>query len=140
MPIFLDTGFYFALLANKDSHHTQATKLLKRVASWEFGRPVTSDFVFDEAMTLISTQVKGEKENLLRKMKNLFLGEEPLGHLVCIEPVWLPEIADLHIKLTTPGPSPSFTDCSSIIACQKQGIEKILSFDWHFEGFLNLIH
>jgi predicted nucleic acid-binding protein len=140
MPIFLDTGFYFALLSKKDPHHPHARSLVKRLASWEFGRPVTSDYVLDEAMTLISMRVKGEKGNLLQKMKSLFLGEEPLGQLVCIKPTWLPEIAELHIKLATPGPSPSFTDCSTILTCKKHGIEKILSFDRHFEHFLNVIH
>src|SRR4030042_2848268 len=119
MAIFLDTGFYFALLAKRDPHHNRAEILFPQVAAWEFGRPMTSDYILDEAMTLISTRVKGEKSVLLKKMQDLFLGEEPIGYLVRIDSDGLPEIANLHQKLTTSDPAPSFTDCSNIIACQK---------------------
>jgi len=49
---------------------------------------------------------------------------------------WLDEITTLQVKLCQDGTDASFTDCSSIIACQKQEIGKIVSFDGHFEGSL----
>ncbi|HME50594.1 MAG TPA: hypothetical protein VKM55_00115 [Candidatus Lokiarchaeia archaeon] len=49
---------------------------------------------------------------------------------------WFGEIAALQIKLCRDETEASFTDSSAIIECQKQKIGKIVSFDGHFEGFL----
>ncbi len=90
-------------------------------------------------MTLISVRIKTEKTHLLLKMNDLFLGTEPIGHLLFIDTNWMEEIADLQIKMVKSGTLTSFTDCSNIVLCQKRGIENIIAFDGHFEGFLTQI-
>ncbi len=139
MGIFLDTGFYFALLSKKDKNHIRAQELLEEIAEGRYGRICTSNFVFDESMTLINVRTKGTRKDLLEKMSSLFLGIEPIADLIAVEDQWLQEIVNLQIKMTKNGNSISFTDCSNIILCQKRNLTKIVSFDGHYNGLLTQI-
>jgi hypothetical protein len=139
MSIFLDTGFYFALLAKKDSNHAQAELLLNELSEGIYGHIYTSDFVFNESMTLINVRTKGTRKDLLERMKSLFLGEEPLAKMITVDNEILDEISNLQIKITKINEPISFTDCSTIILCQIRKISKIISFDSHYVGFLTQI-
>ena len=100
MGIFLDTGFYYALLSKKDKNHKRAREILKEVAEGLYGRICTSNFVFDESMTLINVRTNGNRKDLLEKMSSLFLGTEPIAEMVAVENQWLQEIVYLQIKIT----------------------------------------
>lgn len=139
MGIFLDTGFYFALLAIKDTNHSRAQFLLNELSEGIYGQIYTSDFVFNESMTLINVRTKGERKDLLEKMKSLFLGEGPIAKMIKIESQLFDEIADLQIKTTKKEDPISFTDCSNIVLCQKRKLPMIISFDEHYKGFLTRI-
>ncbi len=139
MGIFIDTGFYFALLAKKDTNHNRAEILLNELSEGIYGQIFTSDFIFDESMTLINVRTRGDRKDLLERMKSLFLGEEPIAKMITIDTQLLDEIVNLQIKLTRKDEPISFTDCSNIIICQKRKIYKIISFDSHYKGFLTQI-
>ena len=139
MGIFVDTGFYFALLATKDAKHSRAQFLLNELSEGIYGQIYTSDFVFDESMTLINVRTKGERTDLLEKVKSLFLGEYPIAKMIMIESQLFDEIANLQIKITKKDDPLSFTDCSNIILCQKRKLFKIISFDGHYKGILTQI-
>ena len=139
MGIFLDTGFYYALLSKKDKNYKRAHAILKEVAEGLYGRICTSNFVFDESMTLINVRTNGHRTDLLEKMSSLFLGTESIAEMVAVENQWLQEIVYLQIKITKKGNAISFTDCSNIILCQRRLLTKIVSFDSHYNGFLTPI-
>ncbi len=139
MGIFLDTGFYYALLSKKDKNYKRAHEILKEMAEGLYGRICTSNFVFDESMTLINVRTNGNRTDLLEKMRSLFLGTEPIAEMVAVENQWLQEIVYLQIKITKKGNAISFTDCSNIILCQRRLLTKIVSFDSHYNGFLTQI-
>jgi len=139
MSIFLDTGFYFALLAKKDSNHERAELLLNELSEGIYGHIYTSDFVFNESMTLINVRTKGTRKDLLERMKSLFLGEEPIAKMITVDNEILDEISNLQIKITKMNEPISFTDCSNIILCQTRKISKIVSYDSHYIGFLTQI-
>lgn len=139
MGIFLDTGFYFALLATRDSNHIRAQSLLNEISEGIYGQIYTSNFVFNESMTLINVRTHGGRKDLLEKMKSLFLGEYPLAKIITIESQLLDEIANLQIKITKKDDPISFIDCSNIVLCQNRKLSKIISFDGHYKGFLTQI-
>jgi predicted nucleic acid-binding protein len=54
--IFLDTGFLMAVEVDTDHYHDQAMKILKDISSGVYGGAYTSDYIFDEAVTLIAAR------------------------------------------------------------------------------------
>ena len=138
MPIFLDTGFYFALISKKDIHHKKAQKIFKKTITGEFGKIYTSDFVLDESLTLMNCRTNGKRKDLLKKIFDLFLGKEPIAHIIKVNENWLKEIYIFQSKITKPDNPISFTDASNIILCQKLKIEKIIAYDEHYKGFLEI--
>ncbi|MHA1280104.1 MAG: type II toxin-antitoxin system VapC family toxin [Candidatus Helarchaeota archaeon] len=139
MSIYLDTSFYFALLSKRDKNHERAQIIMKEIADGIYGRIYTSNFVFDESMTLINVRTRGNRKDLLEKMSSLFLGTEPIAEMVAVDNQWLQEIVTLQLKITKKGNPISFTDCSNIILCQKRNISKIVSFNQHYNGLLTQI-
>jgi len=139
MAILLDTGFYFGLLSINDEHHQKSQSILKVLIKKKYGRIYTSNYILDEALTLINIRTKGKRLDLLEKMKNLFLGPLSIANLLSIENSWLESIYNLQKKISVPGDPVSFTDASNIILCQNYEIKNIVSFDGHFSGFLNVL-
>lgn len=52
MTIFLDTGVVVAYCNVRDVRHERATELLNEIRGGTNGVPFTSDYVFDESVTL----------------------------------------------------------------------------------------
>ncbi len=139
MAIFLDTGFYFALIAEKDLNHKRSLELLKEIANGKYGMIYTSDYILDEAMTLINARTHGNRKDLLEKMWDYFFDTEPIAQIIAVNQTWLPEIRDTQREMTVDNNPVSFTDASNIILCQRLEITNILSFDGHFQAFLTQI-
>ena len=139
MPIFLDTGFYFALIDKKDTHHKKAQTLLKKIITGKFGSIYTSEYVLDESLTLINGRTYGKRIDLVDKMYHLFMGDGSIAQLISIQEIWIPEIYSLQKKITRPGDPLSFTDASNIVICQHLQISKIIAFDEHFRGILEIV-
>ena len=68
MAIFFDTGFSFALIAEKDLNHKRSLELLKEIANGKYGMIYTLDYILDEAVTLINPRTHGNRKDLLEKM------------------------------------------------------------------------
>ncbi len=52
MSIFLDTGIFVAFVNEKDRNHSRAVELVDDLRRGTYGIPYTSDYVFDEAVTV----------------------------------------------------------------------------------------
>ena len=139
MAIFLDTGFYFSLIWKKDKKHHRAQEIFQEVGKGMFGAIFTSDFVLDESLTLMNIRTYGKRLDLVEKVYDLFMGQEPLAELIKVPKIWIKDIFAVQRKLTTAKDPISFTDASNIILCQKHGIKNIVAFDGHFKGFLHVI-
>jgi predicted nucleic acid-binding protein len=135
MAVFLDSGFFFALITKKDPYHLVAVRLLRECSTGIHGMVFTSNFILDESMTLVHVRI-GSRPDLLEKMASFFIGSRKIANLIDISTIWLKDIVEMHVKLVRDGTDASFTDCSSIIACKMHSITKIISFDGHFAGFL----
>ena len=52
MTVFLDTGVLVGYSNRRDQRHERASALLDEIRTGAYGVPFTSDYVFDEAVTL----------------------------------------------------------------------------------------
>ena len=125
--LFVDTSAWFAFVNRRDPDHAA----VKRVLRGREGRLVTSNYVFDETVTLC---------------------RQRLGHSIAarVGAVLLePSSADL-IRLTAADETAawklfvdrsdkgySFTDCTSFVLMRRLGLKEAVSLDEHFrqEGF-----
>ena len=122
MTIFLDTGFYFALISKKDEYNGRAQEILIELSNDTYGKIFSSNFIFDECMALLNIRTKGIRKDLLTKMASFFIGTQPIAKLVSIKSEWLEEIVQTQIKMTVKQNPLSFTDASNIFVCKKNDI------------------
>jgi predicted nucleic acid-binding protein len=135
--IFLDTNLFVAFANRKDRDHARAVQLFERVRKGEFGQPYTSDYIFDEALTV--TLVRTGKVANAIKIGKLILGakEEAIPVLAKVLRV------DEHLfseswrnfergKLR----DLSFTDQTILSLMKEHSLDYLLSFDKGFDGLV----
>jgi len=134
MTVFLDTGIFVAFHNTRDTNHTRALELIKTLVKGELGTVYTSDYVFDEAVTVALVRT-GRPENALA-VGRMILGEvtSPFTAILRVgeddfNKAWalFPQYADRGL---------SFTDCTSVTLLRTRGIESIVSFDADFDGIV----
>jgi predicted nucleic acid-binding protein len=52
--ISIDTSAWFARLSDRDVHRTEAGEFFARIGRGQFGAPITTDYVVEEAFTLLA--------------------------------------------------------------------------------------
>ena len=140
MSVFIDTGIFVAFHNTRDTNHEGAKELVERALSGEFGLLYSSDYVFDESVTVALVRTG-------RPPVAVDVGRMILGELERIPPFLLMLKVDentfkgswkLFLKHAERGLS--FTDCTSIALMKSRGIENIMSFDDHFDGIVPRIY
>lgn len=138
MSVFLDTGFFVAFHNSRDVNHKRAVELMEKLLEGEYGPIYTSDYIFNEAVTV--AYVRTGRHDLAVDMGNLILG---IDHpkFVTILPIEEEVFKNTwSIFMSYPRRGLSFTDCSSIALIRRLGIKGIVSFDRGFDGTLNRIN
>lgn len=133
MSIFVDTGVFYAHHDTDASRHDAATDALNRVLkSSEYGHLMTSDYVYDEAVTL--TQMRtGESESGLELGRRI-RGE---GYPAAIELLYSsPTLFDraVTVQQTYAEHGLSFTDAMTVAMVEYHDIDGVMSFDDDFDG------
>ena len=136
MSIFIDTGVFVAFHNTRDRNHSRAVELLKQVASGEYGSVYTSDYVFNEAVTLALMRTK--KPIIATAVGELILGNPPrispfINLLRVTEDVFA-KSWELFKRYMSKGLS--FTDCTTVTLMKQTGIKNLLSFDRSFNGIV----
>ena len=141
MGIFLDTGFFLALVDSKDSHHNRATEFLDILATGKYGQIHTSNFVMSETMTIVSARTDNNPI-ALEEIKDIFIGETNFFLIMQSTKELEKKTIELFLKINKDNRKErvSFVDCSNIEFCERFAIENILSFDKHFDGWVNRIY
>ena len=134
MSAFIDTGFLIAFHNVMDVNHTRAVELMKKIVDGEFGTVYTSDYIFDEAVTL--TLIRTRRPEIALTMGKMILGEltTPFLILLRVDNEVFEEAWRLFSRYAERGLS--FTDCTSIALIKRRGIESIISFDKDFDGII----
>jgi predicted nucleic acid-binding protein len=128
----VDTGVLVAFHNSRDLNHESATRLVKSIAGGEMGPAYTTDYVFDEAVTVALARTG--RPDLAVSLGRLILGQgtPPFMELVNIDEdafkrSWT--LFSMHSKRGL-----SFTDCASLATMEALRIDTIASFDTDFDG------
>jgi predicted nucleic acid-binding protein len=123
--IFVDTGAFVGRHLAKDQHHHAASRVWAEIGrSGE--RCVTSNFVIDEAVTLIGRRA-GHRfaADVIRRLYTS-------RALELIRPDAEAELAALSSYETYHDQDVSFTDCISFVLMERRKLRRVFTFDHHF--------
>ena len=122
--IFLDTSYLVALEIDGDSNHENAVILMNKILNSEFGKPIISDYIFDETVTVTFSKTKS-----LEKASKLGTSLKK-SSMTKINDKDFEETWELFKKQTDT--KLSFTDCSNLVIMKRMGIKNIATFDGDF--------
>lgn len=123
--IFLDSSFIVACKIGNDEHHKSSIDYLAKMIAEGNEEFVTSDYIFDEVVTVILVKSKNlgaaiDAGRTLRIASFILKVDEEV-----YEKAWEIFSNQQNTKL-------SFTDCSTLALMQKEGIKNIATFDQDF--------
>lgn len=134
MSVFVDTGVFVAFHNTRDANHGRALKLVREIVDGGLGTTYTSDYIFDEAVTV--ALVRTGRPDLALTVGRMILGEFTTPFLVVLQvdgeafnEAWrlFPRYAERGL---------SFADCTSIALIKAKDIESLVSFDKDFDGIV----
>lgn len=124
--IFVDTSAWYAVEVEDDVNHEAAYKFLSTLASGKHGVSITTDYVLDEALTLLRSRRDLASAtafiNKIRKSKS-------------VRVFWIDEglfEKALVIFQKSDHKSWSFTDCTSFALMGELSVSNAFTFDRHF--------
>lgn len=134
MSIFLDTGIFIAERNADDERHSRGEELMKSVLKNDYGKAYTSDYVVDEAITLMLMRTK--RHELATDIGEYILGSPRIRILRVTEEIF--DSAWRKFKSFEENPI-SFTDCTTLALMEERRIEKLASFDSGFDGLVERV-
>lgn len=125
--IFVDTSAFLALADSEDRNHTAARTIHDGgIMRGKFGRMVTSDYVLDEAFTLLKTNLGVDAVEALAgvvesggSVHQVWVGREHFRSAL--------QLLKAHADRSW-----SFTDCTSFVIMRELGIAHAFSFNADF--------
>jgi len=134
MGVFIDTGVFVAVRNADDKYHKRAKKLMRRALKGEYGTIYTSDYVFDEAVTVALVRTK--RIDLAVDVGNYIL-LSPRIKMIFVDQTIFREawriMQKYHDKML------SFTDATTLAIMQRYGIQYLMTFDTRFKGLAAVI-
>lgn len=125
MPIFVDTGAWFAYFVRRDPDNEAAVEWMEHNR-----KPlVTTDYVLDELVTLLKLR---ESQQVAVAAGDLLWQE----HAVYLERLTAHDLAVAWDIFRRFGDKQwSFTDCTSKVVMERLDVSEAFAFDHHFEQF-----
>jgi predicted nucleic acid-binding protein len=132
--VFVDTGFWIALLNEDDDLHSQAQILAESLQSSHW---ITTEMVLTELLNFL-----GSKGKNIRRAAVTFvdrLGKSP--DVTILRQTSAQFSSALSLYSQRPDKAWSLTDCASFLVMKKAGLTEALAYDLHFEqaGFVALL-
>lgn len=134
MSVFVDTGLFYALQNTRAQNHEEAKRALATAGSGRYGRLYTSEYVYDEAVSLVRSR-RGYREAKLVGDRILGGGGFPAAYDVLTVSRDDFESA-LDVFRTYRDHPLSFTDATTIALMDAHRIDSLLSFDADFDGIV----
>jgi predicted nucleic acid-binding protein len=125
LPVFVDTGGWFALYIAAGPDHAAACRWM----AGHRGPLLTTDYVIDETLTLM--RARGQPEIALDFGADVFAGKLAAVHY--LTPAEIAQAWDVFHRYTDK--AWSFTDCTSKVVIETLGLAEAFSFDHHFRQF-----
>lgn len=133
MSVFIDTGAFLAYRNKKDKYHEVADRLFREALKGKFGQLYTSDYIYDEALTLAINRTK----NISVAMDISEVILSPRIKMVFVDAGLFERSTGIFKKYS--GRNLDFTDAVSVEIMSEFGITKYFGFDGHFEGIVEKI-
>jgi predicted nucleic acid-binding protein len=132
MNVFIDSGVFVAFHNTRDSNSSRALELMREIVSGRFGSVYTSDYVFDEAVTV--ALIRTRRPEIALSIGRTILGEltKPFLVVIRVDGEVFKDAWKLFPRYA--GKGLSFTDCTTIALMRMMNIENIVSFDADFDG------
>ena len=129
MAVLIDANVFCAYANFRDVHHNNSIKIIKDITSRKYGRSITTDYIFDEAVNIVAR--KHNKKNAIE-----------VGEYILNSEIFFAKV-DEHVfikawKLFQDGQNFSFTDCTIVAFMETFGIDKIATFDKEFKKLKNI--
>ncbi|WP_254543551.1 type II toxin-antitoxin system VapC family toxin [Halomarina pelagica] len=136
MSVFVDTGVFYAHHDTDASRHDVGVAALNRVLrSAAFGRAVTSDYVYDEVVTLTHRRT-GRIEDAVELGRRIRGDGYPEAIDVrYLTPTLFDDAVDAYERYSDHGLS--FTDATIVAMVDRHDIDSVLSFDDGFDGVID---
>ncbi|RAW46111.1 VapC toxin family PIN domain ribonuclease [Halorubrum sp. 48-1-W] len=137
MSVFVDTGVFYAHHDLDASRHDVATEALTEVLrSADYGHVMTSDYVYDESVTLTyrRTGRMADAIELGRRVRGVDPFPDAIDILHASRPVF-GEAVERFEQYADHGLS--FTDAMTVALVEGHGIDAVLSFDDDFDGLVD---
>ncbi|ERJ07287.1 putative ribonuclease VapC protein [Halorhabdus tiamatea SARL4B] len=136
MSVFLDSGLFYALQNERATRHKAAKAAFESVLSSEYGRVFTSDYVFDETVTLVRTRTGSYDE--AKQVADRILGRGPFPSAIDF---LVTDRADFERAVEAfnryHDHDLSFTDATTIALVEARDIDHVLAFDDDFDGIVD---
>ncbi len=126
-------GAFLAYRNTKDKYHETALKVFKDALKGKYGQIYTSDYIYDEALTLALTRTN----NLAVAMDIAQVIRSPRIKMVFVDTEILEKSTKTFKQYSDR--NLSFTDAVSIEIIKDLNIEKYYGFDSHFEGIVQQV-
>ncbi len=124
--IYIDTGAFIARHLKRDQYHDSAIKCWN-ILQTHNERYFTSNFVLDETFTLLGRRA-GYKF-AAQRARNIFLSDT----ITILRPVREDELLAIDLFEKYSNLEVSYTDCISFVLMSRNRIDRVFSFDRHFE-------
>ncbi len=125
MTLFVDSSAWYALNDRSDHHRTAALEKMTRISAGQVAL-VTSDYVLDESLTLISTLANHQTAVAFGDM----LIKSTSIQLLPVTEELRQSAFDIFKKYTDK--NLSFTDCTSFALMKRMKLKTAFTFDDHF--------
>jgi len=124
--IFLDSSVLVSYEVDGDINHEKAVKLIREIAKGKFGEVFTSDYIFDETITVTFVKAKSLSKaitvgNYIKDSTEVLKVDESV-----FENAW-------ELFKRQKGTKLSFTDCTTLNAMEERNISNIATFDEDFK-------
>ena len=124
--IFVDTSAWYAVEVEDDVNHEAACKFLSNIASGKHGVSVTTDYVLDEALTLLRSR---------RDLASATAFVDKIRKSKSVRVFWIDEglfEKAIIVFQESDHKSWSFTDCTSFALMGELSVSEAFTFDRHF--------
>lgn len=121
--LFVDTGAWYALVDRNDPDHKEAVSFIKNNKI----PPLTTNFVFDEAVTLLRSRIGWN----VAKEFGQRLKDSRFVSLISVKDEDEEKAWEIFLKYKDK--DFSYTDCTSFAVMQRLKIDVAFTFDSHFQ-------
>ena len=136
MSVFVDTGVFYAHHDTDASRHEVGVAALNRVLQGsEYGRVMTSDYVYDEVVTLTQRWTGSVPDGIEVGRRIRGDGYPDAIELLYSSPALFGDAVDAHE--TYADQELSFTDAMTAAMVDHHDIDVVLSFDDGFDGVVD---